>query len=198
MSKQTPPDPFNNNLDALRTLIQTHISRYAVLHFQDVYKLLHQATFGPGHAIINRDSAREWLDHELKINPPDSHQSLLESISPDDSLLRLHLRPYKAGGGQADPLIAAMFQSAAAPYGKAEHFKARWLTFEELVGFDRGLMERFPPRELALFGRVYGAQNWPAVHHSPQYVKTYRPAYRVLSLEAARQLCNQTDLDFIL
>ena len=45
-------------------LIRTHLARYPQMQLADIYKLLHQAAFGPGHLIASKKAAREWLEHE--------------------------------------------------------------------------------------------------------------------------------------
>ena len=55
--------------ERLIEMIRVHLGRYSEAGMLDVYKLLHQATFGPGHLITNRNSAREWLEQEAGLKP---------------------------------------------------------------------------------------------------------------------------------
>jgi len=43
--------------DKLAALITRHVQRYPEIDILDVYKLLHQAVFGPGHAIKKSESS---------------------------------------------------------------------------------------------------------------------------------------------
>jgi hypothetical protein len=176
--------------DPVRQLIQAHLARYPELRISDVYKLLHQATFGSSEAVSKRASAQEWLQHELKINPPDPQEDLLESVSPDGSLVRLHLRAYQARGGKMKPLLDAVIRSAeTAQTGRPELMAGRWAIFAGMV--EEGVFdpEAIPPREVYLFGKVYAARNWAVVAHSPHFIRTYHPAYRVLTRDEAEKLC---------
>ena len=68
--------------DRIVALIRTHLDRYPDAGIQDVYKLLHQATFGPGHAISSKKAAREWLGQESGQVTPTAAEALVESIHP--------------------------------------------------------------------------------------------------------------------
>lgn len=175
--------------DRVAGLIKTHLERYPAAGILDVYKLLHQATFGPGHLIADKKAAREWLEHELSTNRPDPAEPLIESIHPDGEIVRLHLRPYLVYGGVAKPLLDAMVRSAAQVKGDYGVMAARWQTFEALCEQGGPNAGRFDLREVRLLGQVRARELWPAVHHSPEYVNIYHPAYRVLTRDEAEAVC---------
>ena len=60
--------------ERLVEMIRVHLGRYSEAGMLDVYKLLHQATFGPGHLITNRKSAREWLEQEAGLIVPSAEK----------------------------------------------------------------------------------------------------------------------------
>src|SRR3977135_1923629 len=64
-------------------LISAHVQRYPEIDVSDVYKLLHQAILGPGHAIKNQKAAREWLERESELFAPNTEEPLIENIHPD-------------------------------------------------------------------------------------------------------------------
>ena len=45
-------------------LLSAHLKRYPAMQLDDIYKLLHQAALGPGHAVENPAAARKRLDEE--------------------------------------------------------------------------------------------------------------------------------------
>src|SRR5258705_13932064 len=101
--------------EKVAALIQAHVQRYPEIDILDVYKLLHQAVFGPGHAIVNQKnqkSAREWLERESDLLKPTLDEPLVENIHPDSALVRLHLRPYLAANGKLNKLFDAFVQSS--------------------------------------------------------------------------------------
>jgi hypothetical protein len=181
--------------DRMTALIQIHLERYPESEIMDVYKLLHQATFGIGHLITSKKTAREWLDQEIALLRPET-RPVAEMIDPVGQIVRLHLRPYLAYEGSIKNLLDAMINSAKEVQGDPEVMRQRWDQFVahcEPGGLFAG---RFSPRELALFGRVRVAEQWSAVHHSPAYESAYHPAYRVLTRRDAEALCAREQIPF--
>ena len=178
---------MSEHADAVHSLIETHLARYPQMQLTDIYKLLHQGTIGSSHAISKRDSAREWLEHEWEINPPNAAEPLIETVNPSGTLVRLNLRPYQAVDGALIPLLDAMIRSVQAAARDTTAMAAAWNAFVSMVEMDSEIQEHFPLREVRLFGRQYG-DGWSNVQHSPVYVRTYRPAYRVLTHIEAQEL----------
>jgi|SRR5690606_13158535 hypothetical protein len=182
--------------DRLAALIQTHVARYPASGVADIYKLLHQATFGPGHAVASKKAAREWLEQEAgKVGEP-LGEPLIESAHPEGHIVRVHLRPYLAQGGKLDWLLDAFVRSAEMVAGAPELMGARWRAFAELCRGDGPLAGEFPLRELELFGAARAAERWPAVQHSPAFIEAYRPYYRVLVAGEASALCERLGVPF--
>jgi hypothetical protein len=178
--------------DRVLELIRVHLERYPQSGFMDIYKLLHQATFGPGHAITGKKEAKERLEHELKYATlPNPGDYLLENVHPEGQIVRLHLRPYAAFRGSTRPLLDAFIRSADDVRGTVDVMVARWHAFEQSP-----YIERFPSRELALFARFRAQEGWPAVHHSPTYQAVYHPVYRVLTRAEAQTVCEKIKAPF--
>jgi hypothetical protein len=177
--------------DRVMELIQTHMVRYPESGIMDVYKLLHQGTFGPGHLIASRKAAREWLEQEIGLLTPSTNEPLIESVHPDGAIVRLHLRPYVAYRGKVRPLLMAFVRSAEQIQGELDTMARRWEQFDALCQPDGRYTNRFPLREVRLFGRVRAKEDWPAIHHSPGYNAAYRPRYRVLTRAEAEALCEK-------
>lgn len=172
-------------------LIRTHLARYPQMQLADIYKLLHQAAFGPGHLIASKKAAREWLEHEAGRVSPSAESPLVENVHPDAQIVRLHLRPYLALGGGLKPLLEAFVRSAEQVSGDAQQMAAWWQVFESLCSKGALCADVCEQREAALFGRVRAQEQWPAVHHSPAYYAVYQPAYRVLTATEAGALCRK-------
>lgn len=181
------------NDDAVITLIRRHLHRYPESHFRDVYKLLHQAAFGPGHAIRDKAKVLEWIERDLEIEPA-TGVPFVESIHPADAMVRVHLHPYAAHGGSLRKLGDAFTRSANATTGAPEAMARWWAVCLEVLRDED--LQGFGAREASLFGRAMAAGCWPAEHHSPAYRETYRPAYRVLTTREAERLCEDQDIPF--
>jgi hypothetical protein len=182
--------------ERVTTLVRVHVARYPASGLLDVYKLLHQATFGPGHLIPNKRAAREWLEQESTLLTPAFSEPLVESIHPENEIVRLHLRPYLARRGKLKLLVEAFVHTADVVEGDPQVMAARWRLFEMLCQPGGLFADRFALREARLLGMIRAKELWPAVHHSPDYQSAYQPAYRVLSRPEAESLCGKIGAPF--
>ncbi len=191
------PDDKDGKVSAL---IHTHIQRYPEMEILDVYKLLHQAVFGPGHALTTKKSAqgaREWIERECEILQPHAGDPLVEQIHPDRAVVRVHLRPYLTAKGKLDKLADGLIESSRIIIGDEQTMAAWWAIFEAMIGeADAPLGQRFDARLVALEGKTRANDHWPASHHSPRFEYLYRPAYRVLAYPVAEQLLRQQRIAF--
>jgi len=164
----------------IETVLRSHISRYPALQIQDLYKLLHQAAMGSEHAVSDPESARNWLTRELAEMGEGISEPLIDPISADGGIVRIHLRPYISAGHAPDLLLEAFTRTANEYPGNAHLLKQFWQAAVNL--------EYFSTKKMGDFFRSMKTQNYPAVHHSPEYEKLYCPAYRV----AALTFCSET------
>jgi hypothetical protein len=188
-------EPLMNNPNLAR-LIATHLERYPHMDILDVYKLLHQAVFGPGQVIKNQKAAREWLERESDLFRSAVEQVLIESVHPEGAIVRLHLRPYLAEQGSLAQLLVAYAESSRTVQGKFDAMQDYWSSFEAILQQGKQFNGQFDPRNAALTGRVRAAENWSNSHHSPQYNHYYKPVYRVLLRELAESLLNRQGISF--
>ena len=182
--------------DRVVALVQTHLARYPESEIADVYKLLHQSAFGPGHLIASKKTALEWLEQESSQATPAPDLPLIENVHPDGAIVRLHLRPYLAHQGKPRLLLDALVRSAEQVRGDPKTIDSWWHLFETLIQAGAPHTEKFDRREVMLFGRVRARDQWPAVHHSPTYLNAYRPVYRVLTRSEAEALCAKLKVPF--
>jgi hypothetical protein len=177
-------------------LIETHVQRYPEIDILDVYKLLHHAVFGPGHAIKNAKAVQEVLEVECGLLTPDAAASLVENVHPYSKFVRLHLRPYLAARGDVSALLKAFVQSANAVTGDSATMAAWWAIFEAMIAPGGALVGRFDARVAALERRTHASEQWPASHHSPRFERVYHPAYRVLAYPIAESLLGKQKIAF--
>lgn len=148
-------------------ILKNHQIRYPAMQAQDAYKLIHQATCGPAHAVTNSQAAREWLERELETLHDPYPEPAIDPISPNGDLVRVHLAPYLAAGGSIERLLEAFITTSRE--FPADHNKLR-------AYFDAAL-PLFPGLESLVESLI--TQGYPAVHHSEAYRAAYKPAYRV-------------------
>jgi hypothetical protein len=162
-------------------LLAGHLTRYPAMQLDDIYKLLHQAALGPGHAVTNPAAARKRLEEEIAtLDNNGNADEGRDVISPDGRLARVHLRTYLAGGGSVDALNQA-FVETANTYPAAPDKLVRFcgclgdLAQSGAIPFEREHLEQY-------FARI-AQDGYPAIHHSDAYRLAYRPAYRVVAVD---------------
>lgn len=160
----------------MRATLLDHATRYPKWETADIYKLIHQAAMGSEHAAADERAARVRFLRELREMGPGPDEPLIDPISPDGSIVRVHLRPFARLGLDEEMLLAAFLQTASEVRGSALPLEsgladAAMLAGEGLIGLD--------PTEVEIFAMRMKAAGFPAVHHSAAYSDAYRPAYRV-------------------
>lgn len=183
--------------EKISALVRTHLARYPESEIMDVYKLLHQAAFGPGHLIASKKAAREWLEQEIALLIPSKREPLIEAIHPEGLIVRLYLRPYLEQGGKVQPLLDAFIHSAEQVRPDPAAMERHWRWFVGACQSGEAWAQRFNQPELMLFSRARARESWPAVHHSPTYETTYHPKYRVLTRSEAEALCRKLRIEFV-
>jgi len=161
-------------------LLAQHLQRYPRLALADIYKLLHQAALGPGHAVKNAAAARAALVSEAADLGDGPADPLLDPISPDGRLARIHLRAYVAARRDLDQLAEAFLQTAAGYAGAPDKLAKFCACLGDLA--DAGGIP-FSRAEVAAYFEPIIAQGYPVVHHSDAYRVAYRPAYRVVDIQ---------------
>lgn len=177
-------------------LITWHLRRYPLMQAQDIYKLIHQGVFGPGHAVASRTQARHALAAELEMLAAQSQEQrrgrekLLEPIEPKGTMVRVNLRPLLPGErGEASEakrevewLVRGLVQSARSVKGEPELMRRR------LAVAVRWCRKNLPHQAAKLERLAFqaGDEGYPAFHHSPKYRRAYRPAYRVVLISCLK------------
>jgi hypothetical protein len=173
----------------LAEILDWHRDRYPQLGAADLYKLLHQGVYGPGHLITDPASAREYLLREhaalsglsdasdRSAGPslnPDPRSLIPEPIAPDSRFVRINLRGLDEAA--VERLLAALLESAREV--PTDHGLMR----ERLLGTMEWTWQRLP-RATAELGKMLAWNEplgFPARHHSAEYQLAYAPAYRVV------------------
>jgi hypothetical protein len=162
---------------AFRKIIYTHWRRYPLMEMQDLYKLVQQAAMGNTH--LGSDHAKIYivLREEMAQIQDSPHEPLLEELTPDGSVVRVNLRPFKALQGAPDALWQAMIQSAKTFHASPGRLAQYWQYIEEMAV--AGILP-YETQALQAYMQQRQAQGYPAVHHSASYRAHYHPAYRVI------------------
>ena len=105
---------------------------------------------------------------------------MIDPISPDGRIVRIHLRPDLAARRDLSGLLVAFVRTAHEYRGGAATLQRYWGFAEQMAAADRLL---FTPQALQRCFAEMQARGFPAVHHANTYTKAYHPAYRVVAHE---------------
>jgi len=161
-------------------LISRHLLRYPRMQMDDIYKLLHQAALGPGHAVKDGADARTRLEAEAATLGNGPQEPVQDVISPDGKLARIHLRPFLAEGGRLDDLCEAFVDTANTYPASLDKLAKFCGCLGDLAA--AGSLP-FPKADVVSWFDRIAAEGYPAVHHSAGFAENYRPAYRVVSID---------------
>lgn len=175
-------------------MILDHVRSYPGLAMDDLYKLLHQGALGAEHAVPDEAAARGWLEREMaSLGSPRPDEPLVERIAPGGALVRVHLRPFLAAGGDGEALLQAFLETARRGATSAD---AQGAELEAALGWALELARRgkLPWRAEALEAHFHALadEGYPARHHSDDYRRLYAPAYRIIAGELAERLLTPT------
>jgi hypothetical protein len=154
-------------------IIRNHTDRYPEMQIQDIYKLVLQAAMGSEHNAADRDSVLKNLNDEMnQLSDLSSNEPLVDTISTDGEIVRVHLRPFMKSSEDIS-LLAESFQRTTTDYpGQKNMIKTLW---EDAIELDL-----FPRETMNEFINNMEEMNFPAIHHSEPYRLAYQPAYRVI------------------
>jgi len=154
-------------------IIRNHAERYPKMQIQDIYKLAHQAAKGSDHAVVDLDQAKMGLAKEMQeIGNTHFMEPLVDPISADGEIVRIHLRPFSQIKEEITTLAEAFHQTALFFQGRNDILISHWEDAVRTRLFSKYLMKEF-------FKKME-EMNFPAVHHSEPYRLAYQPAYRVI------------------
>jgi len=162
----------------MRDILIDHARRHPCWALEDLYKLVHQGAMGSEHAVIDEARAREWLARELKDLKSGPEEPLLDPISSDGLIVRVHLRPLVRLSLDPGLLLAAFVRTAREFRGSTERIEE---SFAEAAGLARDELLAFDEADVNGFFARMKVAGFPAVHHSAAFEAAYRPAYRVVA-----------------
>jgi hypothetical protein len=161
----------------MHTVICRNLQIYPEMLLEDVYKLIYQAALGCEHAVSDEVYAKSLLEQELQELQPSDPEALVESISPDGSIIRVHLRPYVQSGKDPLELFEAFLRTARDYQGSFELLK---VYMQVVLGMAEAETIPYEERRVINFFKEIEQGGFPPVHHSKRYRELYRPAYRVI------------------
>lgn len=147
---------------------------------EDAYKWLFHATMGGEHAISDESGPRAWMDGEWKtLTAPLPEEAEIEELTPDGSVIRVNMRPFRARGGDKSILLKAFIDSAHEFKADKTGFTSAWGALG--IRLSKAPIMKISRADWTRVDTEMKAHGYPAIDHSEVYEKTYRPAYRVVT-----------------
>jgi hypothetical protein len=164
----------------MRTILAQHARRYENWGVADLYKLIHQASHGSEHALGDETQVRHRLERELAQLGPGKDEPLIDPISPDGRIVRIHLRPFARRHLNEEALLKAFILTGSEFHPSAD----RLIEYAAVAGqlAQEGVLS-FSEEEISRYIDDLRTSGFPAVHHSWRYTQDYQPAYRVVAWE---------------
>lgn len=159
-------------------LLMEHYRAYPKLQIRDIFKFLHQSSFGCEHLVTDPLAAIEYIQREAKECPIPGGQ-MTEEL--DGDFCRVHLGIVTAG--LSAKTLGRLFFLSAKPVedgkGLLEEKLAvvREMVRKEMLPFALDEVER----EIVQWKSL----GYPACHHSEEFRSSYFPAYRVIEKKYA-------------
>lgn len=178
------PDPKRCDRSSWEALLLEHAARYPSMDIVDALKLVQQAATGSEHAVDDPTTAAAWLRSELANMGAGPMEAMVDTLGRGGRFARVHLRPWRATGGDADALTRTFVATAALPADTV----ALTCALDVLVTLVTEL--RLPWDRTATTEAIadWNARGRPAMHHSSEYEARYRPAYRVVAVDHVHEL----------
>ncbi len=167
---------MNYNENTQKLLIE-HCKNYPALTVWDVFKFLHQSSFGCEHMVTSEKSATESIKEELAFVGSGRKEALVEPLDGDYGRVSL---AYVAKGLSAQTLGRLFYLSAKQEKDGCNKLSGKIRIAEELA--EKGLLP-FSRSEFSDALLQWKDTGFSSVHHSDVYKREYSPAYRVISNE---------------
>ncbi len=154
-----------------RELLTEHLGRYPKCEIQDIFKFIHQSSFGCEHMVSSLETAVEYITREYEKGIAETE---IEALDGEYSRVPLS---YIDKGLSAETFGKLFFASAKAEEGREALMQklnvARELIDEKILPFDKNGFENAVTE--------WGKNDFSALHHSDRFREEYKPSYRVIS-----------------
>lgn len=171
-----------------RSLLIAHYEKYPLMQIQDIFKFLHQSSFGCEHLVSSPEAAISYISKEY-----DSiDHNIIGQIEPlDGNYSRVPLSYLNLG--LSSITLGKLFSLSA----KVEKNGKSDLVQKLQVARDM-ILEKALPFSVEEFDKCvseWEAKDFSALHHSDTFRNAYHPAYRVISNRYIPFLPLFTELD---
>ncbi len=130
--------------------------------------------------VTDENRVRDLLRQEIANLTAGPAEPLVDPISADHRIVRVHLRPFADLGLDQEVLAIAFIMTA-------KHLPGSLNSLSEYARIALQLAQEgvlpFAPEQFSGYIADQRAKDFPPVHHSPLYKEKYNPAYRIVARE---------------
>lgn len=177
-----------NFTDNTKKFLINHARRFPSLEIRDIFKFLHQSSFGCEHLVSSCDFAIGYIKKEAE-SMTHYERTVIEPLDGDYSRVNLSVI---RDGISPETLGRLFFLSARKEEHGAAALSAKLSVAEDLVL--NGELP-FSYDEFKAAKDEWERIGYPAIHHSEAFRSNYRPAYRVISNEFVQYLALFSAID---
>lgn len=156
----------------LFNIFNWHLAWYPLLKAEDIYKLIYQSVFGPGHILGDLDRERINFNRELLLAQDSEPGAEWEPIDPNELLIRVNLAAIARFGTKTERLFKAVIDTARTFIPRPQYLPLR------LNAALKWCQVNLPGEVEKL--KIIAAYPQHPPRHSTVYLENYRPAYRVV------------------
>ena len=156
-----------------RNRISAHYRAYEQMNLRDIFKFLHQSTFGCEHMVASLEAATNYIKKEAE--NISNTKLLVEQL--DGEFSRVHLSVLN-GGLSHETFGKLFFLSSKKPKASVEALEEKLKTVKEMI--IEGTLP-FDEKEFDEAVTKWKLNGYEALHHSDTFDNSYKPAYRVVS-----------------
>ncbi len=165
-------------------IIRFHIKNYPMMQPTDVVKLAFQSEFGGGHLIKDPEMSLMWIKKEIESLDASQLQEEPLLISIGNGIVRVNLAKLAENGITPEALNDCFVESAKKVKGSVDGLIAK---LSVVTSMAKAGEFSFTYEEYMKYLEEYAASGYPMVSHSELYRNLYKPAYRVVKLEASSE-----------
>ena len=168
----------NELLETITGRVRIHYLDFPGFCIADAYKLIYQGCMGPGHAISDPEAVKQWLDREWESIEASSHEGLYADVTVHRPIYRINLRAAKAFGITKNQIHDEFINLAETFPERPDLLREIWVEISRQIEAGKELVCN--PQNLEEFNKLVGDNDYPAMHHSPEYAKINKPSYRLV------------------
>ena len=161
--------------EVTRNLLTEHYKKYPELQLQDIFKYIHQSSFGCEHMVPSLDAVTQYLQKEYE--KAEFSAELYDKL--DGEYTRVHFSVLKQGLS-VDTFAKLFYLSAEKKTDGKAALGQKLETVRDLIS--DGTLP-FAPVDFEKELAEWEKNGFSAVHHSDVFRRTYKPSYRVIADE---------------